>query len=104
MLEIRPNCEICDKDLPADSTEARICSYECTYCANCAKGILHNVCPTCGGGLALRPIRPKNGYRSRPLLGLASHPASQERKLTRWTRTEIANLVDRLKNTSPQNR
>ena len=43
MLEIRPNCELCDKDLPADSLDARVCSYECTFCADCATGVLHNV-------------------------------------------------------------
>ena len=104
MLEIRPNCEVCDKDLLPDSTEARICSYECTYCDNCAESILQNVCPTCGGGLALRPIRPKKVYRSQPSLGLSHHPASQVRKHTRWTQTEIGDLVDRLKDTSPEDR
>ena len=48
MLELRPNCELCDRDLPPDSAEARICSYECTYCADCVETILHNVCPACG--------------------------------------------------------
>ena len=50
MLEIRANCELCDVDLPPHSKEARICSYECTYCRNCAETVLKNVCPTCGGG------------------------------------------------------
>ena len=59
MLELRPNCELCDKDLPPDSVEARICSYECTYCADCVETVLFNVCATCGGGLSARPIRPK---------------------------------------------
>jgi len=49
MLELRPNCEWCDCDLPAASTEAMICSYECTYCAECVEVVLRNVCPTCGG-------------------------------------------------------
>ena len=51
MLEIGPNCEIFEKYLPPESTEARICSYECSYCANCAKSILHNVCLICGVAL-----------------------------------------------------
>ena len=58
MLELRPNCECCDKDLPADSTEARICTYECTFCADCVDRVLKGVCPNCGGNLERRPIRP----------------------------------------------
>jgi uncharacterized protein len=59
MLELRPNCELCNKDLPPESTEAYICSYECTFCWDCVETILKNVCPNCSGGLTLRPIRPK---------------------------------------------
>jgi hypothetical protein len=58
MLELRPTCENCNKALPADSIEARICSYECTFCATCVDSILENVCPNCGGGFVPRPIRP----------------------------------------------
>ena len=57
-LELRPNCEYCDKDLPPNSAEARICSYECTFCADCVANNLDNVCPNCGGGFVVRPIRP----------------------------------------------
>ena len=70
MLELRPNCELCDVDLPAQSPEARICSYECTYCADCAENVLKNVCPTCGGNLCPRPVRPKEAYRDGLSLGL----------------------------------
>ncbi|MFX9348003.1 DUF1272 domain-containing protein, partial [Acinetobacter baumannii] len=49
-LQLRPNCEYCDKDLPPSATDARICSYECTFCADCAETKLGNVCPNCGGG------------------------------------------------------
>ena len=56
-LEMRPNCGYCDRDLPAKSTAARICSYECTFCADCAEQVLDNVCPNCGDGFAPRPIR-----------------------------------------------
>lgn len=57
MLELRPNCECCDKDLgPAD--DARICTFECTFCAACAEDVLKGVCPNCGGDLQSRPIRP----------------------------------------------
>ncbi len=78
MLELRPNCEICDRDLPPDSTEARICSYECTYCAHCADNELHGVCQNCGGNLEPRPIRPSGEWR--PGTGLSHHPASGKRR------------------------
>ena len=58
MLELRPNCELCDVDLPPAATNARICTYECTFCADCVENVLHDVCPNCGGGFAPRPIRP----------------------------------------------
>ncbi|PPQ36659.1 DUF1272 domain-containing protein [Rhodopila globiformis] len=73
MLELRPNCECCDRDLPPDSLEARICSYECTFCADCAGDRLGGICPNCGGELVCRPIRP-------PAM-LAKHPASTKRVL-----------------------
>lgn len=57
MLEIRPICENCGKNLPNDSKEAMICSYECTFCIDCVKNILLNICPNCGGGFEKRPIR-----------------------------------------------
>ena len=69
-LELRPNCEYCDKDLPPASTEARICTYECTFCADCVEHALHDVCPNCGGGFEPRPIRPATEWR--PGLSLAS--------------------------------
>ncbi len=59
MLELRPNCECCNRDLPPDSSEARICTYECTFCATCVETKLGGVCPNCGGNFAARPIRPK---------------------------------------------
>jgi hypothetical protein len=58
MLQLRPGCECCDLDLPPESTEARICSFECTFCARCAETRLHGVCPNCGGELVARPRRP----------------------------------------------
>ncbi|MDP3857134.1 MAG: DUF1272 domain-containing protein [Stagnimonas sp.] len=57
MLQLRPGCECCDKDLPPESEEARICSFECTFCAACAER-LAGTCPNCGGGLVPRPKRP----------------------------------------------
>ncbi|MBS7660471.1 DUF1272 domain-containing protein [Pseudomonas lalucatii] len=58
MLQLRPNCECCNRDLPPDSTEARICSFECTFCRACCDQLLHGRCPNCGGELLRRPTRP----------------------------------------------
>jgi uncharacterized protein len=69
MLEIRPTCENCNKPLKPDSLEARICSYECTFCATCAKEILLEVCPNCGGGFVPRPIRPTHNWKGDNFLG-----------------------------------
>lgn len=63
MLELRPTCEHCNRPLPPESPEARICSYECTFCASCVESILQNVCPNCGGGFAPRPIRPSRNWK-----------------------------------------
>lgn len=69
MLELRPTCENCNTPLPPDSTAARICSYECTFCADCVDQVLGNVCPNCGGGLAERPIRPARNWKGDNFLG-----------------------------------
>ena len=74
MLELRPTCEHCNKALPPASTEARICSFECTFCASCAEDVLGNVCPNCGGGFAPRPVRPAKNWKGDNCLG--KHPAS----------------------------
>ena len=66
MLELRPTCEHCNKDLPPASTEAMICSYECTFCKHCVDEVLENVCPNCGGGFCPRPIRPSNNLKKDP--------------------------------------
>lgn len=66
MLEIRPNCEHCNKDLPNTSTEAMICSFECTYCSSCALELFQNVCPTCGGNFEKRPVRPARFIEKQP--------------------------------------
>lgn len=58
MLQMRPNCEACDKDLPADAADATICSFECTFCDDCATNRFDFVCPNCGGDLVRRPYRP----------------------------------------------
>ena len=66
MLELRPSCECCDKDLPPLSNEARICSFECTFCASCADTVLNGQCPNCGGELVARPRRPANKLANNP--------------------------------------
>jgi hypothetical protein len=71
MLQLRPGCECCDRDLPADSTDALICSFECTFCTTCAKEKLGGICPNCGGELVARPRRPASK--------LAKFPPSTER-------------------------
>ena len=72
MLELRPNCECCDRDLPPDSREALICSFECTWCADCARERLGGRCPNCGGELMDRPSRAAKHH--------AKHPPSTVRK------------------------
>jgi hypothetical protein len=69
MLQLRPTCEHCNKALPPASTEARICSFECTFCASCVDGLLANVCPNCGGGFAPRPVRPAHDWKGGNHLG-----------------------------------
>jgi hypothetical protein len=73
VLDLRPNCECCDKDLPPDMEGAMICSFECTFCRDCAKTTLAGRCPNCGGELLARPIRPAEK--------LARFPASTKRVL-----------------------
>ncbi len=58
MLALRPNCECCDRDLPPESREAMICTFECTFCADCADARFSGLCPNCGGELVRRPVRP----------------------------------------------
>jgi hypothetical protein len=71
MLQLRPNCECCDVDLSPDSRAARICTFECTFCATCAEERFAGLCPNCGGELVRRPIRPP--------VALSRFPASTER-------------------------
>ena len=73
MLELRPNCECCDKDLAPDAPDAMICTFECTFCATCAETVLDGVCPNCGGDFSRRPVRPA--------AMLKKYPASTRRVL-----------------------
>jgi hypothetical protein len=73
VLELRPNCECCDRDLPPESAEARICSFECTFCRSCAETVLNGRCPNCAGELVRRPVRPAGK--------LEKFPASTTRKV-----------------------
>ena len=73
MLELRSVCEHCNKSLPPASTEAMICSFECTFCSTCVNEVLNNVCPNCGGGFAPRPIRPKDKLKKYPPAEITIH-------------------------------
>jgi uncharacterized protein len=66
VLEMRPNCECCDRDLPPDSTQAMICTFECTFCADCVQQRLKGLCPNCGGGFQPRPLRPAHLLQKHP--------------------------------------
>jgi uncharacterized protein len=67
MLEMRPGCECCDRDLPNGASDARICTFECTWCAGCVDGHLGGICPNCGGNLVQRPTRPEGLLEMSPL-------------------------------------
>jgi len=102
MLQLRPNCEACDKDLPPDAVDARICSYECTFCADCVETQLHDVCPNCGGGFAPRPIRPVIEWR--PGVSRAKQPPSTTRVHLKHPREDIAAFVGRVRGVEARKR
>lgn len=102
MLELRPNCEYCDKDLPPAALDARICTYECTFCAGCVEQHLRNVCPNCGGGFVPRPIRPKTEHR--PGVSLLRQPASTRRVHLKWDKSELRTFVDAIAHIDPADR
>ena len=101
-LELRPNCEYCDRDLPPGSTVARICSYECTFCAECVDGKLRNVCPNCGGGFAPRPIRPQREWRAG--VSVDRQPPSTKRVHLSYSLDDIAAHAMRIKDVAPEDR
>ncbi|WP_411030492.1 DUF1272 domain-containing protein [Spongiimicrobium sp. 3-5] len=84
MLEIRPSCENCNEELPFNSEEAMICTFECTYCKNCVENILRHVCPNCGGNFEKRPIRPEALLKKYPVSQKVVHkPVDVEAHLKR---------------------
>ncbi len=102
MLEIRPNCELCDRELAPDSPAARICSYECTFCSDCVRDILENVCPNCGGGFVARPIRPVNERRDG--VSLAHQPASTQPVHSPYSHEEIRVFANGVKHIPAEDR
>lgn len=96
MLELRPCCENCGRNLPPATTDARICSFECTFCTDCAREVLHDVCPNCGGGLTPRPIRPKDM--------LAKHPPVERRIVRPVDPGRHAQLLERYRDVPPEQR
>jgi hypothetical protein len=102
MLQLRPNCEYCDRDLPPDAPDARICSYECTFCASCVDDVLRNVCPNCGGGFVARPTRPATARRQG--ISRAHHPASHERVHLKHDRDEVTRFVEAAQSIPPAQR
>ena len=102
MLALRPNCELCDVDLPPTAPNAQICTYECTFCADCVDNALHNVCPNCGGGFAPRPIRPAREWRDGT--GLVNDPPDSRRRGLRYTMEQVQELVQKLREVPPEER
>jgi len=102
MLELRPTCEHCNKALSPDSLDARICSFECTFCATCVDNVLSNVCPTCGGGFTPRPVRPAKNWKGGNFLG--EYPASTKVKHRPVDPSAHAQFVATIKTVPPQKR
>jgi uncharacterized protein len=102
MLELRPICEHCATALPPESTEARICSFECTFCRTCVEEILDNVCPNCGGGFVPRPVRPRRNWNDDNYLG--RYPAGMKIQHRPIDPEKHRQLVQQLRTVSPQDR
>ncbi len=86
MLELRPGCECCDKDLPFDARDAMICTFECTFCVECVEGPLGGICPNCGGNFQPRPIRPAEK--------LARYPPSEKRVFNPGLMARLSKMKD----------
>lgn len=102
MLELRPTCENCNKGLAPDATDARMCSYECTFCADCVAQVLFNVCPNCGGGFEKRPVRPKTNWKNSNYLG--ADPASTQVKYRPVDLQAHSELGIKLREIAPEDR
>jgi uncharacterized protein len=96
MLELRPSCELCERELPPESTEAMICAFECTFCARCVRQTLFNVCPNCGGAFVPRPIRPREP--------LSRNPASTKRVHNPLDAARHAAFLSRYRDVPPEQR
>lgn len=96
MLELKPTCEHCNKELPPNSAEAMICTYECTFCRTCVEKVLMNVCPNCTGGFVSRPVRPKLQLRRNPSSDKITHsPVDLERQQKLILRYKDINPAER---------
>lgn len=102
MLELRPSCENCNRELPPNSIEARICSFECTFCRDCVETVLENVCPNCGGGFVPRPIRPAINLKDDNYLG--KYPASTTVKYRSVDVKAHQQFAAKIKNIPPEQR
>lgn len=102
MLELRPSCEHCSKPLRPNSTEAMICTFECTFCKDCVENVLENVCPNCGGGFVPRPIRSKSNLKNDNFLG--KYPAMDKITYKSVDIEEHRNFAKDIKNIPPEER
>ncbi|HEY0062023.1 MAG TPA: DUF1272 domain-containing protein [Telluria sp.] len=102
MLELRPSCEHCNKALPPAATDARVCSYECTFCAGCVAQVLDNVCPNCGGGFERRPVRPATNWKNDNFLG--KDPARTEPRYRPVERAAHALFASAIASIPPERR
>ncbi len=96
MLEIKPICENCGKLIPNESTDAMICTFECTFCKDCVNDVLQNVCPNCGGGFEKRPTRP--------IKLLEKYPVSNKEFVKPVDKKKFQLLLDEYKNIPPNKR
>ena len=102
MLELRPSCEHCNEALPPDAPDARICSFECTFCSRCVDEVLGNVCPNCGGGFCPRPIRPARNWNDDNWLG--KYPADTRVRHRPVDAEAHAQLAAQLRGIPPEQR
>jgi hypothetical protein len=102
MLELRPTCENCNVALPPDSPDARICTYECTFCAPCVESVLENVCPNCAGGFERRPVRPARHWIGDNWLG--KDPASTTVRHRPVDREAHARVAESIRGLAPHRR